>query len=326
MKFENEIIDMYNYGYKCDEIVEKIDCCKAHVYNVLKKNNSKLRQEPIKKKQSRFNSIDVVNMYQLYQQGKTSTEIGEIYGTTGSTIRRLFHQNKYECRNSSDAHRKYYLNEYFFDDIDSPEKAYILGLLYADGCNNDKRNTIQIQLQEKDKELLEDIKIIIGTDIPLCVTHSTYPGGQDMYRLSMVSKHMCQVLSEIGVTPRKSLTITFPNIDNDLIRHFIRGYFDGDGYISKPEKRGCQIEIMGTLMFCESLYDILHNEGIDCYIRNTGRPETITRYLVIGKKKECEKFCNYIYDDATIYMKRKFDKAFQKFHSTFNLRTSNECA
>ena len=174
--------------------------------------------------------------------------------------------------------------------------------------------------------MLEDIKKIMGIDKPLHITHSTYPGGQDMYRLEIISKHMCEILSSIGATPRKSLTLTFPNINDSLIRHLIRGYFDGDGYISKPEKRGCQIEIMGTLMFCESLYDILHNVGIDCYIKNTNRPDTITRYLIIGKKKECEKFCNYIYNDATIYMKRKFDKAFQKFHSTFNLRTSNECA
>ena len=325
MKFENEIIDMYNSGYKCDEIVEKIDCCKTHIYNVLKKNNIKLRLEPIKKKQSRFNPIDVANMYQLYRQGKTSSEIGEIYGASSSTIIRLFHQNEYECRNSNDAHRKYTINEYFFDEIDTQEKAYILGLIYADGCNQYDRNKIEISLQEKDKNLLYQIRDILGMNKPLHISHSTYPGGQDMYRLEVVSKHMCNILLNIGVTPRKSLSIVFPKINDNLISHFIRGYFDGDGYISKPEKRGCQIEIMGTLMFCESLYDILHNVGIDCYIRNTNRPETITRYLVIGKKKECEKFCNYIYNDATIYMKRKFDKAFQKFHSTFNLHTSNEC-
>lgn len=198
--------------------------------------------------------------------------------------------------------------------------------MYADGCNNDKKNSIHIDLQEGDKDLLYDIRAAIGINKPLSIHHSLYPNGQDMYRLEITSKYMCDVLSNIGMTPRKSLTVTFPDINEDVLPHFIRGYFDGDGYISKPEKRGCQIEIMSTLMFCESLHKILHDIGIDSYIKNTNRPDTITRYLVIGKKNECEKFCNYIYNDATIYMKRKFDRAFQKFHSTFNLRINNECA
>lgn len=326
MKFEKEIIDMYNSGYICREIALKLNCCISHIYNVLRRNNVRLRNNTSKKKQSRFNIEDINDMYELYIGGMLLKDIGSIYGVKGETIGCLFRQNGYKCRNNSDAHRKYYINEHFFDNIDSQEKAYILGLFYADGCNNDKKNSIHIDLQEGDKDLLYDIRDAIGTNKPLSIHHSSYLNGQNMCRLEITSKHMCDVLSNIGMTPRKSLTVTFPDINEDMFPHFIRGYFDGDGYISKPEKRGCQIEIMSTLMFCESLCQILHDIGIDSYIKNTNRPDTITRYLIIGKKNECEKFCNYIYNDATIYMKRKFDRAFQKFHSTFNLRTNNECA
>ena len=44
---------------------------------------------------------------------------------------------------------------------------------------------------------------------PLHISHSTYSGGQDMYRLEVVSKHMCNTLLNIGVTPRKSLSVVF---------------------------------------------------------------------------------------------------------------------
>lgn len=323
MKFEKEIIDMYSDGLRVNDITEKLNCSRSHIFNVLKNNNIKLRND-FGPKCSRFSSIDVDNMYSMYIEGKTLQEIGDEYGVNKVTISGLFKKNKYKCRSSSDAHRIYEINEHYFDDINTQEKAYILGLLYADGCNVAKSNVISIGLQEKDKELLEVIAKLLGSNKPLHIHHSKRPNAQDIYSLELVSRHMSDVLNNIGMLPQKSLVATFPNIENNLIRHFVRGYFDGDGYISKPEKSGCQIEIMGTLMFCESLKSILLNEGIDCYIRQTGRPETSTRYLVIGKQLECEKFCSYIYSDATIYMKRKYDKACKKFHNTFKLDVSNE--
>lgn len=119
MKFEKEIIDMYNSGYICNEIALKLNCCISHIYNVLRRNNVQLRNNTLKKKQSRFNVEDINDMYALYIDGMLLKDIGSIYGVRGETIGCLFRQKGYKCRNNSNAHRKYYINEHFFDNIDS---------------------------------------------------------------------------------------------------------------------------------------------------------------------------------------------------------------
>lgn len=59
--------------------------------------------------------------------------------------------------------------------------------------------------------------------------------GKEYSRIQISSKTLTADLLKLGCTPRKSLTLKFPNDgifkSNDLIRHFIRGYFDGDGSV-----------------------------------------------------------------------------------------------
>ena len=75
--------------------------------------------------------------------------------------------DEYGIKRTNKCRRKYSLNENYFDDINTPNKAYILGLMYADGCNFPPKSTSNISLQESDKELLEKIKIEIESTQPL---------------------------------------------------------------------------------------------------------------------------------------------------------------
>lgn len=77
---------------------------------------------------------EIDNIIALYQSGKTCLFISKLYNVNDETIRRYLHKNSIVVRNQSDA-RKYTLDNNFFDKIDTSEKAYILGLLYADGYN-----------------------------------------------------------------------------------------------------------------------------------------------------------------------------------------------
>ena len=67
-------------------------------------------------------------------------------------------RNGYKAKSQSELQRKYNIDETFFDVIDTEEKAYFLGLLYADGCNATNRNAVILSLKEDDKEILEKIK------------------------------------------------------------------------------------------------------------------------------------------------------------------------
>lgn len=84
----------------------------------------------------------------------------------------------------------------------------------------------------------------------------------DSYRWSMTSEHTCNTLSKYGCTPKKSLTLKFPEKSifksEDLIRHFIRGYWDGDGCVSFTYKTHA-INVLGTKEFLLSLKEYLPN-------------------------------------------------------------------
>ena len=133
--------------------------------------------------------------------------------------------------------REYQINEDFFDNIDTEENAYILGFFYADGTNcelNDSLIGISFTQLEQDVDILEKIKSAMDADYNFykCIQPTN---DKVKYKFSINSQKLSKRLSELGAPPRKSLILKFPNKDifksEDLIRHFIRGYFDGDGCI-----------------------------------------------------------------------------------------------
>jgi intein/homing endonuclease len=120
------------------------------------------------------------------------------------------------------------------------------------------------------------------------------------------NKHLWNVLNSYGCTPRKSLTVKFPNESifksKDLIRHFIRGYFDGDGSITYANKAhtAAKTHIAGSESFLKSLQLYLAPElqtqelyfGTNIYVLSYGHNNAFT-------------LINYLYNNSTIYLNRK---------------------
>jgi len=207
--------------------------------------------------------------------------------------------------------RKYNLDEYYFDDINTANKAYILGMLYADGTNNIKNHQIAISLQERDKHILDDIKNEIQSDAPLKFYDykSKNENHSNQFRLTVNSKHMSDTLNNLGVIPNKSLYLSFPNwLDENLYPHFIRGYMDGDGWISKDPKAP-RVEIVGTDSFCKSMSCIIFNQfGIKAAIRKRHKDsDTPTRQLDFGGRRQVKKFLDWVYQDADMCLERKYN-------------------
>ena len=95
-----------------------------------------------------------------------------------------------------------------------------------------------------------------------------------MLTLILSSKHMCESLEKYGLTQNKTFTITFPNFLNEkLIPHFIRGYFDGDGTTSvfKRKDNGkvdCCISLMSSIQFCQGAKNFLETKNISMHINH----------------------------------------------------------
>ena len=121
-------------------------------------------------------------------------------------------------------------NEKYFEKIDSTDKAYFLGLVYSDGSVlYDKTKSIYglvISLHKKDRHILEDfIRMVDGE---LGVWDSSV---RDICQVRLNGKKMSKDLVNIGCEPNKTFTIEYPDIPKELERHFLRGYFDGDGCV-----------------------------------------------------------------------------------------------
>jgi len=263
--------------------------------------------------------IEIVKKYNI---GKfTCSELGQIYGVSHNAISSLLQRRGIKIRNNKgQISRIYTLNEDYFDSIDTEEKAYFLGLLYADGYNNVKRNAIILSLQESDVDILNIFNKELNSNKPLQfikITHRN-PNASNQYRLSICSKKMSQRLIELGCPNKKSLIIKFPNeeiVSKDLLRHFIRGYFDGDGsflaYLNKKTNSYKWFaSVVSTELFCFKLTEILReNLDINTYIykRHKNR-NTTTRCLHISGTNQVNKFLDWIYKDSKVFLERKFNK------------------
>jgi len=84
-----------------------------------------------------------------------------------------------------------------------------------------------------------------------------------IFRLEICHARLCDRLFVLGLTPRKSLTMQFPQVPRDCIRHFVRGCWDGDGSVLRTTdgrrliaKFGC-----GSSAFVEGMLEALYAEG-----------------------------------------------------------------
>ena len=200
---------------------------------------------------------------------------------------------------------KHTVNESFFEDLNE-KSAYLLGYIYADGniAWNTKKGyySMTITAAEKDKEHLEKLRLLISSTKPLLYSTKT-----KSYRLIVNSKKLCKKLMEYGLTPKKSLTIEFPNIPSEQFKHFLRGVIDGDGCVSyNNRKRSPYFEIRiysGSKMFCDSLVKhIKSNSNIATNVKRINRNLFQARYTCSRGKK----LANFIYSNANIFLERKY--------------------
>lgn len=207
--------------------------------------------------------------------------------------------------------RKYKFNEFYFKEINTPEKAYFLGLLYADGSISEKKNGCSLKLKEEDKYIIETFKKELNLQKPLYYRKSeliigTKYIGKPQYKLEINSKPFIEDLIRLGCTPNKSLNLKFPQNMN-FMADFIRGYFDGDGCIYNSQKR-IMLNFVGSEDFCKGLSVYLQNNfGISSKPKKEKRGKSW--YLFIMKIKDVLKFCNIIYYDKNcIKLLRKYKK------------------
>lgn len=202
---------------------------------------------------------------------------------------------------------KYSINKNLMDNIDTEEKAYWLGFFYADAYNNEKLGRMVIELQERDKEHLYKCAKFFGQPREPFIQNKN--GGKYIaYRLELNSKHLTKSLAGVGCHQTKSFNIIWPEwLDKNLVRHFLRGYFDGDGclYVNKSDDQ-LGMSIVSTKEMIQSMKDILFEKAkLNSYISHPERYTNNTYRLDSGGSRQVLRFCDWIYKDATVFLDRK---------------------
>lgn len=272
--------------------------------------------------------LEIINLYTTTSDN--CADLASKFECTKSSIRRMLINNNIEIKSQSLSRQKYTINENYFDIIDTEDKAYFLGLLYSDGYNYEKENTVSINLQENDVDILYRFKSFIGSDRPLFFKESKIATRKNQYLFSISNKNISQQLVKLGCFQNKSLCLKFPTeeqVPMRLIRHFIRGCVDGDGHIQYMTKKTLRIRtsITSCSYFLKSLQQVIKDTiNVDfsiCYPKRYDGKTT----AILSSKNNIDSYIllNWIYKDSIVYLDRKYQKYQEIANSEISLNVPN---
>lgn len=248
----------------------------------------------------------------------TAAKIGKELKAGVATVRKFLHEENL-IRPVGSSSRKYFANFSYFESIDTEQKAYWLGVLYADGCVSKKNNSLRFS--SIDKEWIEAYKKDLECDGPINIEHHS-KFNKRIYKITIYSDKLVDSLISYGCVERKSLVLKFPKLPESLVPHFIRGYFDGDGCVySGKYLRNSDCKTLRVLI-CSGSQSLLENMvkylPVSCrLVRQRQRIHPL--YEVVFSVEDSKAFYSYIYTNATRFLQRKkdkFDSFFQERGST----------
>ena len=297
---EQTIIDLYSKDFSSRKIAAELHISKTKVLRVLKKNNI-----PTNRGRSYYTSKKTKQeeqIIELYNKGYSFSQVGILVGKSKSGVRgtlRKFNINTNRTLGNYDS-RKYKIDDDYFECIDTPNKAYILGFIMADGCVMQERNTVTITIHRDDVEILEFIRKEFNTEYPLRVLKEKY------LTLSIISKKMVSDLVSLGIVSRKTKVLKLPTIPKPLYPDLFRGYFDGDGSIwFDKQAKAYRIQILGTTDVLNGFKNVL---GLrDNKLRAANKDNTVFRLGYSGNVN-VSNILSSVYFEDRFCLKRKFLK------------------
>ena len=193
--------------------------------------------------------------------------------------------------------------------------AYVLGFFAADGTltYNRKRKNYYIEFSSVDFEILDKIKKVLRSKHKISVKKTGKSNPNEAYRLQIGSKKIFSDIVKLGFTINKSLSMDFPKIPTHCLSHFIRGYFDGDGYSTYgqykrknkiiPTKIICSGFVSGSKVFLKKLKQILnHYAGL----RGGTLYFHARSFRLVYSIRDSRSLFNFIFNNSdSLYLRRK---------------------
>lgn len=287
---KQKIIDLYeNYNFTIKQIGKELNICRVHISLFLNEKglvkNFHLTENEKK---------DIIN---LILNGEKVNDISSRYNVHFSIIYKILNSNNIKYKHGS---RKYKLNENIFSTY-NPESCYWAGFIAADGTIYE--NMVKITLHNIDMDHIQKFINFVEADYNIKVEGN----------YSTVCIYSKQIVEDLYINfnlfPCKSLTISMPNIPKDMLRHYIRGYFDGDGSLQWRNKNIKINLISGSFNQIDDIKKYVSQEiGIKfCYYVYDKKRKN--RIYVIEKTGACaDLFLEWMYADCKYFLDRKFNK------------------
>lgn len=241
---------------------------------------------------------------QKYQEGLSMEEIRKMtHYKSALSIGNILRKHGIKSRGKGGVGDKDLRHDYF-ENIDTEAKAYLLGFIYADGSlviRPQSQPCIRIEINKRDIEVLELFKNEIKTK------NNITESAKDCCRIAIHSKKMFDDLGKYHIIPNKSfINIDFPILEEPYMRHFIRGVFDGNGWVYPRENNitfGICGQVKAMTTFKEYFSKKLNLNDVKLSIYEGKHP-----FILYSAKKDTDAIFEYLYKDANYYFKRKFDK------------------
>ena len=252
---------------------------------------------------------------ELYQSGLGNVKISKILGTRSpSSISQVIKASGIPIRNNSEKSRIYKVNHNAFEMIDTQEKAYWLGFIYADGyiSINRGQHVFGMALACKDSIVLERLRDFLESDHPIKNYTASGFSNSKYSRLNITSNKIVTDLMRHGVLEKKTNILMPPNIAKQLAPHFIRGYVDGDGCITRHMRKNSiayAFKVLGTEPILNFIKDFIEENTTIKIKKFYKRKESqIVSSLEVGGNLQIEKILDLIYKNSIIHLERKYDR------------------
>lgn len=262
------------------------------------------------------------SIIELYREGKSTRRVASDLKISKWSVN--FYLKKYGVVGRK---RKHYINERFFETINTPEKAQIFGMLCADGNIRKDANTVRLSLKYHDEPYLEKICELMDYTKPLekikgrpfiSPTNKKKYVGSDQRTLTISCKKIHEDCIRHGLVPRKSwldLNV-FSNIHPGLLRYFILGYYEGDGCITRGKRNFTWYIVCRNKLAIQIKYIIREQLGIECRIQPNKNIPHIS-YVCLTNIPALIKLYHWLYTGSELKMDRKYLK-YQSFMNMFS--------
>lgn len=247
---------------------------------------------------------EILDLYLNKKQSQSS--IADQFGVSRAVIKRILAENQISGIKNN---HKYKADYRKFKVIDSAQKAYWLGFIAADGCNyiRETNASVVINISRKDKEHLVKFQNFMNSNVQIIdhIQDAGFSNNTQMSKIVFNSIEMAEDLKNLGITPKKSLTLKPPEIEKEYFLPFILGYFDGDGSLFKASQgNNYGINIEGTKEMLEWINNILE---ISDHLEKRQKNDTNNYYIRCGGVNKPYYIMKKLYDSCSEHLERKYN-------------------